>query len=205
MQKQGQSKKYQTDQKKIRRILLPFILGLLTSVVVYYGYKYGMNTSVPASPVSESRFRDAPSFELSDYRGKKYRLKDFQGSLILIHFWASWCPPCIEEISQWAEIATPLKDRPLKLIAISLDQNWQDAEKIFPSQKLPSNVISLLDQTGKVPDSYGTFQYPETYLLSPDLKILTKWVGPQKWNGPEIQNLLREATQWMKPKNPSKK
>ncbi len=141
-------------------------------------------------PSSELNYRYAPNFELTDWRGKKQRLGDQRGSVVLIHFWASWCPPCLDEIPKWIEFANRFKGKRFKFIAISLDQNWRDALKIVPGASLPSNVLSLLDDSGKVAEDFGSYQFPETYLLSPDLKIITKWVGPQEWNNPKLIELL---------------
>jgi cytochrome c biogenesis protein CcmG/thiol:disulfide interchange protein DsbE len=146
---------------------------------------------------SESRpaevFKAAPNFELPDAQGRKYSLKDFAGSVVILHFWASWCPPCLDEIPRWVELGRIFKDRPVKLVAISLDPVWADALKILPTAKLIPNITSLIDTEGKTPDRYGSFQFPETYLLSPDLKVVIKWVGPQDWESPEIRNLIEKA------------
>lgn len=136
--------------------------------------------------------RDAPQFELNDASGQKIKLEKYKGKLVLIHFWASWCGPCLDEIPQWVELGTVFKDKPVQLIAISQDQNWQDAQKILPSQKLTSNVISLLDTPGDVSDRYGTYQFPETYLLNADLKIVFKWVGPQDWGSKTTHEFIEK-------------
>ena len=77
-------------------------------------------------------------------------------------------------------------------MSISIDKNWSDAQQTLGRQKLSTHVLSVLDSSGSVPDQYGTYQYPETYLLSPDLRILFKWIGPQDWGGPEIRARMKE-------------
>jgi hypothetical protein len=78
-------------------------------------------------------------------------------------------------------------------VAVSLDSGWSDALKILPKEKLPPHVVSLLDESGKVPEEYGTYQFPETYALNSNLEILTKWVGPQDWQGSAMQSWIEKA------------
>ncbi len=137
--------------------------------------------------------RGAPRFELPDSQGKIHQLEELAGNWVIVHFWATWCPPCIEEFPQWLEFTQKWKDRPLRFLAISLDTSWAEAHKILPDGRVPSNVIALLDAEKILPDLFGTYQYPETYLLNPKLEIVTKWVGPQDWAGPEIGEAMERA------------
>lgn len=151
----------------------------------------------------KKKFREAPQFELADVAGKKVRLQDFKGNVVVLHFWASWCAPCVEEISKWVELSGKFKKEPIQFIAISLDTSWKDAQRMIPhegskmdlAQQGGRRVVSLLDLSAKIPEDYGTYQFPETYLISPDLKILFKWVGPQNWNEPETLGVIEKVVE----------
>ena len=143
--------------------------------------------------------RPAPKFELPNSQGKIFKLKELQGKPVIVHFWASWCPPCIEEIPAWLEFTTRWKDKGLGFVAVSLDQNWADAHKILPDTRVPAHVISVLDAESTLPDGFGTYQYPETYLLDSQHKIVSKWVGPQDWEHPSILAALTQALSQRKP------
>ena len=171
-------------------LLLPLLLGVV-AFSLFWGYQDKSRVKpTPASTIIPY-LRQAPSFELVDPDGKKHTLEEFRGSLTFLHFWASWCAPCLDEIPHWRSLGTRFKGRSAKFVAISLDQNWIDALKIFPApEKSLDSLISLLDPTTQVAELYGSFQYPETYLLSPDLKVITKWVGPQDWNDPKMLELI---------------
>jgi thiol-disulfide isomerase/thioredoxin len=150
---------------------------------------YFTQTSKP--PVkSEPEFKDAKPFVLKDAQGKTHQLSDFKGKAVIVHFWASWCPPCLDEIPQWLEAAKKFEGKPIQWIAISLDESWEDAHKILPESSLPKNVVSLLDIEKKVPDEYGSFQFPETYMLTKDHRVATKWVGAQLWTGEQMQMVI---------------
>ncbi len=137
--------------------------------------------------------RDAPAFQLSDRAGRTYQLTDFAGNLVLLHFWAAWCAPCLEEIPKWVAVGSKFKGRPLQMVGVSLDESWDKAEAVLTPSMQTSQLVSLLDADGKVADRYGSYQYPETYLLTPKGKILVKWVGGQNWQGPTIMDMIDKA------------
>ncbi len=141
----------------------------------------------------ENTFRKkAPQFELSTPEGEKVGLEGFRGRWVVLHFWASWCPPCLEEIPEWLEAVAFFKNRPVQWIAISLDSSWSEAFKVLPSLKPLDNLIFLLDSSAQVANQYGSFQFPETYLLDHDLKVAFKWVGPQNWAHPDFLKQLEQ-------------
>lgn len=170
---------------------LALVAVLALSGVVIGLFKMGFFSQ--ESVKSSSPFRAAPEFSLKDFKGTAHRLSELKGNVVMLHFWASWCPPCLDEIPHWVELATRYKDRGLRLVAISLDEKWEDAHKILPSDQTLGKVLSLLDQGAKASDLYGSYQFPETYLLSPRLEILYKWVGPQDWQGEKMTKLIEKA------------
>lgn len=138
-------------------------------------------------PRNEAVLKAAPYFELSDFRGQKQELKG--SDVVVLHFWAGWCPPCLGELPEWLEFAQNFQkkfpDKPVRWIAISLDKNWEDAHRILPESAVPQNVISLLDVEGRVADAYGSYQFPETYILNRSHQIAAKLVGSRKWSEEE--------------------
>jgi len=114
-------------------------------------------------------------------------LKDYKNSVVVIHFWAAWCAPCIPELPEVLASAKKLaKDRNGKTIywvIISQDETWEQAKKILDESTLPTNVISLIDPKAEVSDLLGTYQFPETYVISKKGDIVAKWIGPQEWSG----------------------
>jgi thiol-disulfide isomerase/thioredoxin len=135
---------------------------------------------------------------LKDHLNHDHTLQEMRGKLVIVHFWASWCPPCLKEIPDLIEFAEAWQDKPIEILAVSLDENWENAEKIVTSSKLPKNFVSTIDLTGKVPEAYGTYQYPETYLLDGEGKIIVKWIGGQPWSSPGMQKALTEALNRLK-------
>jgi thiol-disulfide isomerase/thioredoxin len=104
--------------------------------------------------------------------------------VVLVHFWATWCPPCIEELPQWVALAKKYTGRPLQMVAVSLDSDWEAPHRLLPESEVTSPLISLLDPERKSPEDYGSYQFPETYLIDRSHRIVHKWVGPQDWSNP---------------------
>jgi thiol-disulfide isomerase/thioredoxin len=141
--------------------------------------------------------RIAPLFNLPELNPKhatelSRSLQSMRGKWILLHFWASWCTPCLGELTEWIEFGNSFHDEPIQFIAVSTDENREDAYKILPAEKLPAHIHSLIDTTHQTSEQYGTFQFPETYLLNPELKIVTKWVGPQPWNTAPVKEFFEK-------------
>jgi peroxiredoxin len=173
------------SQRSIKSVVIAVLVVILAVCAFFYAKS--------ANRTEQATQREAPDFSLKDSSGQVHTLQEGRGKLVLVHFWASWCPPCLQEAPDFLEFAAKYQDRPLQIFAISLDEKWSDAEKVLASKKLPKNIISLLDPTTKVPEAYGTYQFPETYLITSDGHILTKWVGVQPWSAPGMQEVIDAA------------
>ena len=175
-----------------RQILVFGILG--TAVVAGFG-GWRVTRRGGESGASVALARNAPDIQAADDRGRPFHLQSLKGQVVLVHFWASWCPPCLEEIPNFLKLAESYAGKPIKFIAVSLDEGWDEAKKTLAPDAHGDNLISVLDQTKLLPDRYGTYQYPETYLLSKDLGIITKWVGGQNWESPLNRAAIERAFQ----------
>lgn len=129
----------------------------------------------------ESEIRPAPVISLKDLGGKLVRLQEIEAKVILVHFWASWCAPCVDEIPEIIKFAKKYEGKAVRVVLISLDETWEDAQKIIGKEALSSNIVSLIDPEIRSGEMFGSYQYPETYLLNGSHEVVTKWIGPQKW------------------------
>ncbi len=139
----------------------------------------------------------APEFSLKDSKGKTVSLQDFKGSTVFIHFWASWCAPCVPEIKEITAVAKRTsKDasgKPVYWIFISEDPSFEKARKILDDSTLPSHMISLLDTEEKTAAKFGTYQYPETYILDREHAIIDKRIGAEDWQDEAGRVILKRA------------
>jgi len=159
---------------------------ILLLFIVFFSYKYARDRQNLQDSLR------APSFALLNDKNEKVSFPDalFTG-VTLIHFWASWCEPCLDELPELFEFVEGFSKDELRLLAVSLDQSWSEANTILEQQTVHSeNIIQLIDPELKVAHLFGSFQYPETIVIQGVDSILTKWVGPQKWDDDYYKKLL---------------
>ncbi len=126
----------------------------------------------------------APEFRLSTLDGKQVSLSDFRGKVVMVHFWATWCPPCVEELPTIERLYRALQGTDFVLLAVSVDQGGPDAVVSF-MKKHNLTIPVLLDPGAPVAHSYGTFKFPETYILDRSGVVRYKAIGPTDWSKPE--------------------
>lgn len=172
------------NKKFVNFLAIFLVLGAVSTLVLYYFDVFRPSSS-----------RLAADFELPDSSGKTHKLSQYNDDWILVHFWASWCAPCIEEFPALLELMRRYEGKNIRLISVSLDTNWEEAKRAYEQLKeTPSNWVSLIDLEAKTGERFGTFQLPETYLLGQKLEIKRKWVGAQKWSTPEAYSVFDQLS-----------
>jgi peroxiredoxin len=140
----------------------------------------------------ERHLQEAPSFALKDAQGKLWESRSAQGKVIVLHFWAAWCAPCVEELPKWMNFAKTFSEQSdIQWVAVSLDPSWKESQAILSQTPVPPHVQSLIDPEQKSSEAYGSFQFPESYLISRSGKVVMKWVGPQNWESEKIREQIR--------------
>ena len=119
--------------------------------------------------------KTAPDFELQDLSGKNVKLSDFRGKNAILNFWASWCPPCREEMPEFQRIYSENPDK-LVVIGVNLQESRENAEAFV--KKLDITFPILLDPNAQVKDMYNVFTQPVTYFIDSNGKIVDKKFGP---------------------------
>lgn len=127
----------------------------------------------------------APAFSVSD-GSNSADLAKLRGKVVLLNFWASWCAPCIEEIPSLEELQQRMPQ--VAVVAISTDED-ETAYKRFLSDHHVA-LLTVWDGKQKVNSLYGTFRYPETYVIDRNGMLRRKFIGPQTWTSPEIMDYL---------------
>lgn len=136
----------------------------------------------------------APSFSLKAMDGKDIRLEDFRGEVVLVNFWASWCPPCKQEFPELNELANEYKGEKVKVLGINLDKSQERVEKYLEKIKIkPSSMIILLDPEAKVVANYVARSMPSSFIVDQQGVIRFVHFGfsesdPVKWRK-EIESL----------------
>ena len=124
----------------------------------------------------------APDFTVNDGT-KTVQLSQLRGKPVLLNFWATWCPPCVQEVPDLVRLQQQMGDR-VTILAVSMDED-DAAYKAFTSKHMPG-VLTVRDGDHKSSAMYGTYAYPETFLIDKDGKIQRKFIGAVEWTSPEM-------------------
>jgi thiol-disulfide isomerase/thioredoxin len=119
--------------------------------------------------------------------GGQADLASMKGKLVLVNFWATWCPPCREEMPSLTKMASLYDPKSFEVLAVSVDDGWQPVEKFLPPQ---TPFVVTLDDGAKVSRQWGTSKFPESYLVDQDGKVRLKFVGPRNWTDPNMSIVL---------------
>jgi peroxiredoxin len=129
--------------------------------------------------------QQAPDFVLKDENGNRLKLSDYQGKLVFLHFWASWCPPCVKEAQDLERLKNVMKDKPFQMLAVSIDVD-EDAVHEFDKQ-YEVTLPAVLDPGQQVARGlYKITGQPETFLISPKGVVLKHIIGPVPWSNAQV-------------------
>jgi phosphatidylglycerol:prolipoprotein diacylglycerol transferase len=137
-----------------------------------------------------SRGQKAPDFMLSRPDGAVRKLSGYRGSTVLLNLWATWCPPCIEEMPLLNELAVDYKDRGLRVVGLAGDDDPARVKEFL--ERNPLDFEILLDPDGQVGTLYGITGYPETFLIDREGRVQGKYIGPLPAEGGRPSAELRK-------------
>jgi thiol-disulfide isomerase/thioredoxin len=131
----------------------------------------------------------APPFSLPDRAGMAVDLSAYRGKVVLLNFWATWCPPCRDEEPSLRQLASAMDPAKFQLVAVSVDEaGWAAIDRFFAGNPPPYAVA--LDQNARISQLYGTTRYPESYLVDSSGTLRLKFTGPRNWTDPAVFTLL---------------
>jgi len=166
--------------RKILPLLLLFIFSLSASVIA---------AGTPqAGPPRVGQL--APDFTLKDVKGRSYTLSELRGKVVLVNFWATWCPPCRAEMPSMEKLNAMLASDDFVLLAINAEEDALDIVKEY-LQESPHSFPVLLDGETAVQRQYGVYAFPETFIIRRDGIIADHVIGAIDWTGPKVLNLIK--------------
>ena len=135
--------------------------------------------------------RPAPEFRLPSLGGDSVSLGERRGHPVLVNFWATWCPPCVEETPALVALDRKLRSRGLEVLGVSMDEEEAPLRAFVDRYQLGYRV--LRDPTAATAHRYGTYKYPETYLVDATGQIIRRWVGAVDWARTDVMKDIEDA------------
>jgi cytochrome c biogenesis protein CcmG/thiol:disulfide interchange protein DsbE len=130
---------------------------------------------------------NAPDFTVQD-SDRKLTLSQFRGQIVVLNFWATWCPPCVQEMPSLIRMQSNLKKDGITVVGVSIDADRSAYEKFLKDYGV--NFITVRDEAQKSPELYGTHGWPETYIIDRKGVVRRKFIGPVDWTSREITDYL---------------
>jgi peroxiredoxin len=166
------------------KILLMFLI-LVISFNARATDHFGLQSITPAI--------QAPNFTLKDIDGKTIQLSDFRGKIVIVNFWATWCPPCREEIPSMNEAMKKLNNKKFVMLGINMAE---EADTVLEfSNNTAIDFTVLLDTTGEASAKWPMKGLPTTFIVNPQGKIIYRAIGSRDWSSDsllkELQKLLK--------------
>ena len=145
------------------------------------------NTADGLSPLNSDKIVNskAPAFTLKDLNGKTVPLSAFKGKVVLLNFFATWCPPCKAEMPSLNKLLRALKQRGLEVVVISSDRSVNDLKDYLSKNKFDFPV--LLDADRSTTKKYRVFSMPTTFLINKNGLVVEKFYGEYNWTEPETR------------------
>lgn len=140
--------------------------------------------------VSGSGRADEPGaiseFAFEDSDGSVLSLAEFRGKAILLNVWATWCPPCREEMPALDRLQAKLGGPDFQVLPLSIDRNGLDAVRPFFTEIGIENLNIYVDQPAAAMKAFGVLGLPTTLLIDSSGRELRRWAGPKEWDSPEV-------------------
>ncbi len=161
-----------------------FLRGLIALLIVSFSglVYYSMRDT------SAKEGKPAPTFSLTTDQGRSVTPTSFGGKVLVLNFWASWCPPCVEEVPSLNQFQRRFADSGVVVVAVSIDKNPNKYRSFL--HKIPVAFQTADDPQAHVSSEYGTFQIPETYIIK-DGVVVRKFPEAENWMSDDLTQYVQ--------------
>jgi thiol-disulfide isomerase/thioredoxin len=180
--------------KDSRRLLVVLAAAALVAAALSYFAKDALVPPGAPRPVAVPAKAVAPAGSLVVLArdGARRDLASKTGKGLILHFWATWCPPCREEMPALVKFVGDTKgDANVEFLSVSADDDWKTVDAWLKEHRI-SGLPVALDPRGATAHLYGSDGYPETYFITPSGEIVQHVVGPMDWSSPKVRAFAAE-------------
>ncbi len=161
-------------------MMIAMLAGITALVAAFVSPQYRQGEASPSGHM-------ARDFSLT-LNGHAANLSDLRGKVVVLNFWATWCPPCVEETPSLEHLQEEIAPKGGVVLGISSDDDASAYEDFL--RKYAVQFPTYRDGSHGISASYGTFLFPETYVIDRQGRIVRKIIGPQDWDSPDMLTYL---------------
>ena len=136
----------------------------------------------------------APNFTFPGLDGKMVNLSDYRGNVVLVNIWATWCPPCVDEMPSMERLYKELNGENFEILAVSIDALGTKAVAPF-MKKYNLSFPALMDPDGTIKTMYRTTGVPESFIVNQKGILIKRIIGPRDWATPAVFGFFRDLLQ----------
>ena len=130
----------------------------------------------------------APALSLTDTDGMQWSLQSLRGEVVLLNFWATWCPPCVEEIPSLGRLDKRLGDKPFRVVSVEVGQEEAEVRRFL--EEVPAAFPVLLDPQGSVTDPWKIRAFPTSFLIDREGRLRYGYFGALEWDSDEVVDVI---------------
>jgi thiol-disulfide isomerase/thioredoxin len=177
----------------MRRSLIPILLIVCGFVALPHVVREFFPLKLPAAElVAHGSPQEVINFAFSDGSGRDLTLAHFRGTPILVNVWATWCPPCKEEMASLNHLALLFANKNIKIVPISIDVSGAVTVRSFYERFGLNNLSIYVDPSKNVMDALRITGIPATILIGEDGREIGRMAGPAQWDAPESVKRITE-------------
>jgi cytochrome c biogenesis protein CcmG/thiol:disulfide interchange protein DsbE len=132
----------------------------------------------------------APDFTLPAIPSGSLDSREYHQQVVVLNFWATWCAPCVEEIPSLEKFAARMRPQEVVVLGVSVDDDREALEEFVKKYRI--NYAIGVDPNRALAARFGTFQFPETYILDRHGRLAEKVIGAIDWDDPRLQSFVQE-------------
>jgi thiol-disulfide isomerase/thioredoxin len=147
-------------------------------------------TSAQAQDLKPWKGGPTPPLALNDLNGKPLKLEDYRGKVVMVQFWATYCPPCLKEMPSMMRLQAKLAGKPFVILAVNMGETEKEVKEFLT--KVNADFTILMDSDGTALGTWKVFVAPSTFLVDPKGNIRYALQGGAEWDAPEYVAKISE-------------
>lgn len=171
---------------KRKTAALSAVLLVIGCVVLWY-----LGTPLLTNKKMSQQVENENAFETTDMSGRSFSLSKLSSKPVIVHFWATWCPPCVTEFPQMIKFVESFEGQ-IELVAVSADHSNEDVDGFIKRLgiQLPNNVHMIRDEKNQIAEQYRATMLPTSVILNRDFKVTKRISGEVDWAAHELKTFF---------------